>query len=745
MTKKFYILSTILTLCLCTNIKEMSAQINVDKSGFTGKGSTLESLIPGTTGKAEKLLLYNVGKDMFLNAGGFWGTRTTTFTVGLPITLEKQSNGSYVMKGPFNNISGAEDVGNCIGRLDYKTGDDAYKQNGVFYDRAENGKSGTHWTFEKVADNDGDATYYIKCEKKYNLDNKSTSVLKNDYYLVGNQTMTIEVFKGGNNNLVKCLTESEKSAFDDKYAQWKIVTENEMIKQFDTTYDKENPSDATFLLRAQNFNRTNMYNNADGTSTKESLGWQKSGSFTYEVGTDVKPGSGQTDESHGDGKYGMFYCGGIKDAKKGAKLYQTVAIRQSGWYRVDCQGFFYNETDNDKCYARLYAKDITNKGTADNTASSAYVNMLPKSYGEPFHALELISGQPAIVEDGIVTNKIEAAVVFYAQTYPNSLLLYINFDETAEKERTIELGIEITEDMGKGDFTYFDDFQLKYLGESFALDEDWTNTDIYTQDAATYKNRVLVLKRSLKANKWNGFTLPVSLTKQQLNTAFFPNPRLAVLTDMSSPYTISFKLVDLKTYKDDAIVIEAGKNYIINPGYEGREGMVKVGNKDQTEVTGPYYTIDRVSFTPSAVNADYATKHASTDESGFSYPGKECKLTMYGTYIKQAAPKHSYILYGGDMYHLTSDYRQKGFNCWIEDEHQMTNPAERHRMSFTAYMDGVSDDTTTDITEMLVYGGSSEDGTVYNIQGQAVSKCGIDGKPLPKGIYIRNGKKIIIK
>ncbi len=696
----------------------------------------MSTLIAGDTGTKEKLFLYNVGKDMFLNAGGFWGTRTATFTVGLPLTFEKDKYGCYTISGPFNN----KDTGSYIGRVDYATGDGAYRRNGVFYDRGMDSRDGIKWTFVEASNNGGDVTYYIKCEQVNNY------YIEADYWLVANQEMTIQVFKGGNNNLVKALSETDKNKYDDKYAQWKVVTEAEMIQQFKTTYDKKDPSDATFLMKAQNFNRMNMYNNDDNTTDKKPDGWKKSGSFSYKSGTDITLASGQSQDDYGDGKYGMFYCGGIEKGKTGDKLYQTINIRQSGWYRVDCQGFFYNSANADECIAHLYARETGLKEDDDNTAASAYVNLLPKSYGEPFHALNLTPNQPAIIEDGLVTNKIEAAITFYAQTYPNSLLIYINFDEKAFPDgKTVELGIEITKDMSSTDVVYFDDFQLKYLGESFALDEDRESFRETGDEETVYINRVMILKRSLKADKWNGITLPVNLTKQQLNTTFFPNPRIAVLTDMSSPQTISFKLIDLTKYKDDDIVMEAGKNYIIKPGYEGRQGEVEIGDGKNTIIKGPYYTIDRVTLKPGDIDNETAARHTSDAEGPFTHAQCDCKLQLYGCYQRQSAPATAYMLYGGDMYHLTSAYKMKGFDCWIEDEHQVTNPKARHKMGFSTYLDGVSDGETTDIYEALTGKTDIEDGAIYNMQGQAVCGKGAPAASLPKGIYIRNGRKFIVR
>ena len=87
----------------------------------------------------------------------------------------------------------------------------------------------------------------------------------------------------------------------------------------------------------------------------------------------------------------------------------------------------------------------------------------------------------------------------------------------------------------------------------------------------------------------------------------------------------------------------------------------------------------------------------------------------------------------------------KGFDCWIEVEHQVENPKARHKMGFSTYLDGVSDGETTDIYEALTGMTDNEDGTIYNMQGQMVGGNGMQAAQLPKGIYVRNGRKFIVR
>ncbi|MBQ9093027.1 MAG: hypothetical protein IJY03_03405 [Prevotella sp.] len=749
-------------LFLLSGMERIHAQVNVDPAEYSGTGTDITSLTFNSNGETvERVLLYNVGKDMFLNAGGFWGTRITTFTVGLPLMLIKNSNGTYRIRGPFNNAG----TGNMLGLVENAGGGDR----GVYYDRGTS--NGVNWTFELHSSKEnanGETDYIYKVWVKRG--DNSGAGMKSDYMLVAKNFMTVTVFKSKNDNLVRALPEESVTEDNENYSLWKIVTTKQMTTDFPTTYNRKNPSDATFLLRAQNFNRMNMYNGEDPKSA-ETLGWHKSkdASFSYSCTfDDVKNYSG-------DNRYGMFFCGGITKGKTGEKLYQTVEITKSGWYRVDCEGFFYNSSDPDKSIARLYAMK---EGASPNSASNAYMDLLPKSYGEPYAGEELViddTNKAFIIPDGIVSNKVEAGITFYEQLYPNHLLVYVNFNEASTASTKIELGIELTGDMAADDYVYFDDFQLRYLGESFALDEgmtDFHNGMGEGDNKSEYKNRVMIFKRTYKNDTWNSICLPVDLTKEQLNTAFFPNPKLAKLVESDTPETIAFQMVDLSSLRNEQVALRKGECYLIKPGYAGRtdEGVIDIGNANNTKITAPYYTIDRVTLTKKDVETDLGFSsednvHKFIDRKDLSgtvraadyYPIKDsdCKLRVYGTFEKLGAddkavnplvPKTSYTFVNGKLYHLTGAYAQKGFSCWIEDEHQVANPeTQSHTLNFTTYIGGISDNTTAiedftaDVTERDL------PQAVYNLQGQAVRRGTTSLEGLARGMYIVNGKKVAVR
>ena len=136
-----------------------------------------------------------------------------------------------------------------------------------------------------------------------------------------------------------------------------------------------------------------------------------------------------------------------------------------------------------------------------------------------------------------------------------------------------------------------------------------------------------------------------------------------------------------------------------------------------------------------------------------------CKGTMAKTYDKDESGKNKilsgrddlngdYFMYKGKLIQVPHNengkqysYGLKAFRCWFELDNSST------AKSISLLIDGVEDSTTgiADIhgsTDCTSYK-RGIDG-VFNINGQMVRRsCSLEG--LPKGMYVVNGKKIIIR
>ena len=729
--KRLFIKGLVLVVgsLILTSQNVFSDNINVPKAEYKGNALKLADF----SGGKEDIFLYNPAMDLFANAGGKWGTHLSTFTVGLPINIAK-SGSYYLLSGPFEKGIGAAGTGtdNYIGvYVQTDTNND-----GIYWDRANDSNNSTLWQFETV----DDTTFYIKT---------STG-----YYMKAHEAMKVDA---NNLNAVGYLTTTQfnaLSAADKKYCEWRVVSKEDIEDDFKDTYNKEHPANATYLIRAQNFNRQDQYIYAEDDKNGYVEGWHVGG--TIKLNTDIKdklssPASQKScyeySVSLNNATDGMYYIGKLNGkAAVGDRVYQKVKVPKKGWYRLDCQGFYYNNESEGTCNGELYAI-VKGEESTPNTSKNSYVDLRPITH-EMWNNYE-----SADTHD----KALAAGKAFYNSKYSNSLLVYVPEDDTE-----IELGIRVKLTLTDNDFLWFDNFELRYLGTETFLDE--TATDFHNPDNGSYKKRVLVLKKKMTVGKWNSIILPVNLTKQQLFTAFFPNPKISELTGFLDDHTIGFTMKDISSMSDEDIALEAGKCYLINPGFGGKTEKTYEVNLDDGgtyTITQPFYLIDRVTLDKAAIGNtdgldidDITTNEEFTgkDESGIFNTG--CKLSMHGTYQKRGniagmdkrIPANAYVFYDGDMYHLVSPYTLKGFSCWLEDEHQMNN-GTRHNISFA--FNGVSDGTTA-IEGIYVNGdeyntvNGGSNNNVYNLNGQKVRRGTTSTAGLPKGIYIVNGKKVMV-
>ena len=123
-------------------------------------------------------------------------------------------------------------------------------------------------------------------------------------------------------------------------------------------------------------------------------------------------------------------------------------------------------------------------------------------------------------------------------------------------------------------------------------------------------------------------------------------------------------------------------------------------------------------------------------------------MTFNGFYYKptEGAPSGSYLLSGGDMYHLTSNYAG---NSLVGTCRYMTlSSASTKKVSFS--FEGENTPTAIEMVEMnpsmsdsAVAGGRNST-FIYNLSGQRVAMKD-QVKSLKPGIYVCNGKKIIVR
>ena len=305
---------------------------------------------------------------------------------------------------------------------------------------------------------------------------------------------------------------------------------------------------------------------------------------------------------------------------------------------------------------------------------------------------------------------------------------------------TLDIGINVEGSNQERDLTAFDNFQLHYCGDrDIVLDESRTDVNYINKQVELGVAKTLILKRTMTPYKWNSITLPVALTAAQFKGAFGRRAELSVLKgqDENLSSRIVFTKVDLTN--DDEVVIRPGKLYIMKPtrGANVTFGEHKkiIENYRPITVEAPYYQINGVSLTEETSGEFKEDAKHSTTVDG--------QLQFFGTQVKRETkyvPRYSYVLGAkdGKWHYLTEPHSILGFRCWIATG----SAGLAKQMTFS--INGVVDNTTG-INQTIVDDQRPQNADIYTINGQLVRAGSSSIEGLPKGIYIVNGKKLVVR
>lgn len=726
--------------------------------------------------KAKVLFLYNVGTGKFLNVGGYWGSCAGLHDYGKAIWVD------YVNSKFKFTVNNSNDTGNTLGFL---LGD-SETDNGVFVDRgnAYGEAAFTNWTIEAVP-NDAHNTVWIYTEKTEGSSIEDAKKI-GKYYLSANPDYN------GTNKVCDAYKDGKKDGKNlGENSEWRIFTYAQIYKaqQEGSVDNMKNALDLSFRLMSPNFERHDgdikYWKTYDFVSTNQdedgfakfglekyyvtSALWNKTeAEKTWEPGYkfDYSTERKTFDDVHDYQRYlGKYFCGSITG--KCGILYQDIDITLHGTYVIECKG--YSNTTKAKLFAGVLDPKNENKMVA-GTMNSTVFNQVSNMSADEQNALHTAEHNMDYAGRGFYDNR----------KYMNSVVLTVPEsafykDGVRLKSVNIRLGV-MTGDYNSvkapasDEWTVFDDFRLQYAStntdQDLILDEMRDNLNYLVNGSDKYENATLHLNKTLTKNKWNSLVLPVSLTKNQLQSTFGANTRLAMLKTLTST-SIEFESVKLDKKGGTDVVFEACKPYIIFPEKDKEESnsasytaILNVKNKKKkVNVSADHYTIAKVTNVDlSNINTkDWTTKLYGGDGTITAYGtfartfGSEQKEDDdKGTYtwendgsIISGRPRleHSYFFDKGNMYHSTGRPRGlRGFSCWFEPT--TTSGAQNAQLT----IDGVSQGTTgiEDILADYEQPVSRFANGIYNLNGQLV-KQGNSTAGLPSGMYIVNGKKCIVR
>ena len=702
--------------------------------------------------------LYNVGAKKFLSIGGLWGTQAALNVSPHPIYMYwNSSSKTYFLESKVKGSS----TGTYMGIIK----DKFLNKNMLFMDRG-----GSKVTFKQ-----GEG--YSKTSKVYLVN------IADQGYLTA--------YPDDENKICNYTGEATPGTKEYDNQLWKIITKNEYYKLFNIApANMKSVVDASFLIAGAHF-RANDADATNWTITGKDkdlpTDWESHVRFgdenmykTHDKLQSTGPKSWvHYNEAH-QRDYGQyFYC--YTKGLRGFTFYQDVKVHKAGWFLLRCNGFSTANsiTKNGKPLARLFITELDAQGKPiDEKYSTVSLDGISQADAEALGKTYDGAGIGHAFFEGKYENQVQICLDDKNISSDNPATLRIGFyiDSTNESE------------VDANELTAVDNFKLLYAGPrrnpELILDEESTDLRYLTEAADEYKNTVLHLNRKLNDNMWNSLILPVDLTWGQMKRTFGDAVKVAKLTALTEN---SVQFVTVEPKNDDDVMVTAFEPYIVFPPYTqtkspeytverfytspGEDNSEWLGkdykpSKDENNrltkiIDADHYDITMVSLDRKKlkeyVNTTNWVSKTQFDATGGNHGTMTCKGTMAKTYdngniiLGRDDLNGDYFMYKGKLIQVPSgnmddgnpySYGLKAFRCWFE----LTNTsAEGKRVSLL--IDGV-EDSTTGIDD--IHGGADctsykrgIDG-VFNMNGQMVRRgCSLEG--LPKGLYVVNGKKIVIR
>lgn len=742
-----------------------------DLSGVDPSSAICTSKGTAETDGDKIVCLYNVGAKKFLSIGSKWGTHASLNVS--PYSIYMRWNGGTSTYFLQNKVEGSG-TGSYMGIFKDKDG-----VNGVFMDRKEN----CAIKFVK-------AEGYSEKNKVYLVEINSFLPITHLGYLTAYPNDEDKLCDYETNLATEGTQKYEKQ-------KWKIITKNEYYKLFNTApANMKSVVDASFLITCPDFKihdagaaKWIIKSEDQSANVNSHVRFGDETMYkTYDKVSNTKDEgfTGRT-EAHQQ-KYGQyFYC--YTKGLRGFTFYQDVKVHKAGWFLLRCNGF---STANS-------SESIAKNGTPLANLFITVLDADGKPINEKYSTATLDGISQADAK--ALGNTYEGSGIgraFFEGAYENQVQVCLdkapNGNEiTSNNPVTLRIGFYIdSTDKSEADvneLTAVDNFKLLYAGPrrnpELILDEESTDLRYLTEAKDEYKNTVLHLNRKLNANMWNSLILPVDLTWGQMKRTFGDAVKVAKLAALTEN---SVQFVTVEPTNDDDVMVTAFEPYIVFPPY--------------TQAKSPAYTVDRFytsagednsewldkDYKPSKDENNRLTKTISKDhyditmvtldreklkkylnttnwesETRFNANGgghgtMVCKGTMAKTYENGKILSNrddlngDYFMYKGKLIQVPHgeknngerySYGLKAFRCWFE----LTDKTSGKPSLVSLLIDGVEDSTTgiADIhcsTDRTSYK-RGIDG-VFNINGQMVRRsCSLEG--LPKGMYVVDGKKIIIR
>jgi len=747
----------------------IDANKHIDEIEWGKESSSLTDAVTEDEANSPKYVYlccrYN-NQNRFLASGGCWGTEGILAYTGMRLLLVKcgqtvttdKTGDQYFIVTRMNNVTGLSDdktttsgTGDCIAYL-WDSQKNGY---GLFLDRARNGlkvTDGTNtafvenptsqWIFEETTTNEDNKT--ISSYKIYNpSQQKYIGIDENTINLVENETYAISWYLILESSLMDILTKDENRK----------------------TYDYiEMPN----VIKDGRFER----------NSKDVSSWKDQAAFTWFQDDDAESSSGIS-KNENQGAYETLRLSKKTSWGTGPLAYkQTITGLPTGFYAISCQGL-YNDmnatstNDSETNNAYLFCTVKNQDGTStffDQSVKLFCVNSTKKGSNDKTDK-EILNETKSVnifatneVSRAITAGQIFASNNEYSAGDGDNYQSFIYF-HVEDATDSITFGVKKTTDDGE---VYVDNFRLYYIKADPAIYLNATATDPKKVDHSKYdKPTMAYLRRGFQLEKWNALCLPFNVSATAMKQAFDGGDGKLKLSKLvgvnpNQKTQIQFETINLDDegseglLKDECYIIWPTKG----PDVKGIETTTDAdGNTTSTTAKtitfnttldgkvlsnqtrkGPIYYIYGV------MQDQYTLERDNPQTKTYSTAGGD--LTFNAYYLKPSSvPAKSYVVEGDKMWYIETGYENTGTSnyniyatTWTLQDATSSSAAQA---VMTLSVDG-EEIATSDVHGLVVSPKSCGDARVYNLSGMAVGTAAQTDR-LPKGIYIMNGKKFVVR
>lgn len=261
----------------------------------------------------------------------------------------------------------------------------------------------------------------------------------------------------------------------------------------------------------------------------------------------------------------------------------------------------------------------------------------------------------------------------------------------------------------------------------------------------------ITLNRTFKPNQWTTLSLPFNLTQTEVEQIFGTGTQIIVF-DKAETTPVR---TNLTFFYHEIQNVLPGYPYLIRPTLVDADGKQMVTKSNSADYA-PTYTINTegklTQFTVYNKAINPAIERHEFKSGGYTAKctPSYCTADEYYNNIKYSKRYKEGDIFvsegNGTVYISEGSSYGKGYRSYIDiDKTGATTPAKALSISFSGVEDGDDNGTTTDIRiaeladdviQTLGIGG------VYNLNGQKVADT---TRNLPAGIYIVNGRKVVVK